>query len=101
MNIQTIAENTPQHVKRWGGWWVGAVGLVAVIGLIADEQLEVMAYKVALVCVGQLLSYVADRTIFSNAPEVSYEMSGEVAAARLHARALIFLGVMIGITVGI
>src|SRR5688500_6546556 len=92
-------EATVQHAKRWGGWWLGAVGLIAVIGFVADQQLEVLAYKVALVCVGQLLSYVADRTIFSNAPEIHYDMPTDpLNAARLQARAIIFLAVMVGLT---
>lgn len=94
-------EATKQHAKRWGGWWVGAIVLIAVIGFVANQQLEVIAYKIALVCAGLLLSYVADRTLFSNATDITYDMDGQVAAARLLVRAIITLAVMIGITVGI
>jgi len=94
-------EATVKHARRWGGWWVAALGLVVVIGFLASQQLEVLAYKVAQVCVGLLMSYVADRTLFSNAPDVNCDMTGTVAAARLHVRAIITLAVVLGITIGL
>lgn len=92
---------TVHHAKRFGGWWVAAVGLIVVIGFLAGQQIEVLIYKVAQVCVGLMLAYVADRTLFSNAPEVTCEMSGSIGGARLIARAIVALGVLVGITVGL
>src|SRR5678816_3000554 len=94
-------EATVKHARRWGGWWIAAVLLIAVIGWVANQQIEVLLYKVAQVCVGLLMSYVADRTLFSNAPDVNCDMTGAVAAARLHVRAIITLAVILGITIGI
>lgn len=101
MMTEAHKEATVQHAKRWGGWWVAALVLVVVIGWVANQQLEVLAYKVTQVCVGLLLTYVADRTLFSNAPDVNCGMIGEVSAARLHARAIIALAVILGITIGL
>jgi len=95
-------EATVQHAKRWGGWWVAALGLLIVIGFLASQQLEVLTYKVAQVCVGLLMSYVADRTLFSNAPEITCDMPSDVVGgARLVARAIVALGVLVGITIGL
>lgn len=104
MELMTPAakEATVKHTKRWGGWWLGAILLIAVIGFVANQQLEVLAYKIAQVCVGLLLAYVADRTLFRNAPDVHYDMPADMLnAARLLARAIVALAVIIGVTVGI
>jgi hypothetical protein len=95
-------EATVHHAKRWGGWWVGAVVLIAVIGVVANQQLEVVAYKIALLCIAMFLSYVFDRTLFSNAPDVDRGMPRDVlSAARLVARAVVAGFVITGVMLGI
>jgi len=95
-------EATVKHARRWGGWWVAVVFLIGVIGFVANQQIEVLAFKVAQVCLGLPLAYVADRTLFSNAPDISCDMSTDsVGAARLLARAVVALGVLVGITIGL
>lgn len=95
-------EATVKHAKRFGGWWVAAFGLVAVIGFVASQQLPVLMFKVSQVCIGLMLSYVADRTLFSNAPDVDHGMPRDtVSGARLVARAIVALAVIIGVTIGI
>lgn len=92
---------TVQHARRWGGWWIAGFVLVGVIGFIASQQLPVLLFKASQVCIGLPLAYVADRTLFSNAPDVKCDMTGEVGGARLIARAIVALGVIIGITIGL
>lgn len=94
-------EATVQHAKRFGGWWLAALVLIVVIGFVANAQLEVLAWKVAVLCVGLLLSYVGDRTMFHNAPDVTCEMSGTVAAARLHSRAILAGAIIIAVAIAI
>lgn len=94
-------EATVQHAQRWGGWWASALVLLVVIGFVANQQLPVLMFKVSQVCIGVLLSYVADRTLFSNAPDVHCHMEGTVAGARILARAIVALAVVIGVTIGL
>jgi len=95
-------EATVKHARRWGGWWVAAFVLIGVIGFYAHQQLPVLSYKIAQVCIGLPLAYVADRTLFSNAPDISCEMPTDlVGGARILARAIVALAVIVGITVGI
>lgn len=93
---------TVQHARRWGGWWIAGFVLVGVIGFIASQQLPVLLFKASQVCIGLPLAYVADRTLFSNAPDVDYGMPRDVVSgARLIARAIVALAVVIGITIGL
>jgi hypothetical protein len=95
-------EATVKHAKRFGGWWLGCLVLIGVIGLYANQQLPVLMFKAAQVCLGLMLAYVADRTLFSNAPNISCEMPTDmVGAARIVARAIVALAVIVGLTVGI
>ena|SRR5688572_4727165 len=95
-------EATVKHVKRWGGWWAGVVLLVGVVGFVASQQIPVLLFKVSQVCIGVGLAYWTDRTMFSNAPEIHCDMpSDAIGAARLIARAIIVLGIVVGVTIGI
>lgn len=102
MNIQTLAEKTPQNVKRLGWWYLAiTVGLV-VVGLVASQQLAVLAFKVSQVCIGVLLAYIADRTLFRHAPDIAEDMAPDaLSGARLLARAIVALAVIVGVTIGI
>lgn len=104
MELMTPAakDATVKHTKRWGGWWLGAGLLIVVIGAYANQQLPVMAYKVALVCVAMFLSYVFDRTLFSNAPDVDRGMPRDIlSAGRLIARAIVAGFVTTAVTLGL
>ena len=95
-------EKTVQHAKRFGGWWVASVVLIAVIGAVASQQIAVLAYKVAQVCLGLLLAYVADRSLFHHAPDISNDMpAGPLGGARIIARAIVALAVIVGLTIGL
>lgn len=104
MELMTPAakEATVQHTKRWGGWWISAVVLIAVIGFVADQQLPILMFKIAQVCVGLLMAYVADRTLFSNAQDIDHGMPRDIlSGCRLLARAIVAGFVIVGVTVGI
>lgn len=102
MMSEQSKEKTVVHAKRFGGWWLAAFGLVVVIGFIANQQLEVLAYKIAQVCVGVLLAYVADRSLFHHAPDITDDMPADpLRGARIIARAIIALAVIVGVTLGI
>lgn len=93
---------TVEHGKRWGGWWIGSAVLISVIAVVANQQLEVVAYKIALLCIAMFLSYVFDRTLFSNAQDVDRGMPRDVlSAARLVARAVVAGFVITGVMLGI
>lgn len=102
MNLEQIKQKTPTSVKRLGWWYLAiTIGLI-VVGLVANQQLAVLAYKVAQVCLGVLIAYVADRTLFRHAPDVSDDMPADFfGGCRLIARAIIAVAVILGLTIGI
>jgi len=91
------------HGRRLGAWWVAAGLAVVLVAMIADQQLGVLVYKVAQVLVAMVLIYIADRTLFRMAPfGITPDMpQTNFGAARLLARALVALAIIIGVTVGI
>lgn len=89
-------------VLRLWGWWALTAVLLAVIGALAPHQIEVIAYKAALLALGVKFSYWADRALFANVPPIAAGMSRDAfGAARLLCRALIALAVILGLTTGI
>lgn len=87
-----------KNVRRLPGWWLSAAISLGLIGVIAEQQLGVLLYKVVQVNVGVMLAYVADTTLFRSAPEMSDKGSG---GSRMIARAIVALAVILGITLGL
>jgi len=85
------------------GWSLVTVALVAAIAYVAPKQLEVVTYKTLLLTLAVVLSYHADRAIFKRVRDrLGPDMPRDIfAAARLLSRALIFLGCVLGLTLGL
>ena len=90
-------------IPRMSDWFVYAVLLVGLIWWIAPQQLSVVAYKVTLLALAAVLAYMIDRSLFKRTGDsIDHHMLRDnVSAARLLARALVFLGTVLGVTLGI
>jgi len=91
------------RIPRMSGWSVVTVALVLAIYYVSPKQLEVVTYKTLLLTLAVVLSYHADRAIFKRVRDrLGPDMPRDIfAAARLLARALIFLGCVLGLTLGL
>lgn len=92
-----------KFIPRLPGWYLTVVVLIAAIWWISPQQLPVVLYKAMLVALAVVLSYIADRSMFARlADRLSSTMPRDAfSAARVLARALVFLAVMLGFTLGI
>jgi hypothetical protein len=90
-------------VPRLPGWYFSAALLIVAIWFVSPQQLSVVLYKVLLVALAVVLSYIADRSMFQRvADRLVGDMPRDMlSAARVVARALVFLAVMLGVTLGI
>ena len=82
------------NLPRW--WWLAlviAVTLVLAVAKIAPANLGVLTYKLALLSVAVVLSTLLDRAFF----KTQYK---HLANANV-ARALVFLAVVLGLSLGI
>lgn len=102
MNVEATKAQTKKVGTRFGGWWLLAIVAIIIVSFRAPQQLEVLIYKVLQVALAIGLSYMADRSLFKNAPgiDVSYDRD-PVSAARIIARAIVALAITVGITVGL
>lgn len=100
--IQEALGTMRANAQRMAGWIVATVVLVVAIALIAPAQLGVVLYKVALLTLATVLAYLIDRTLFRHLRGIATSTPGDVlSAARLLGRAIVFLAVVIGVTLGI
>lgn len=97
----TQKERVIVHARRFGGWWICAAISLGIVGWVAQQQLEVLVYKVLQVNIAVLVGYVADRSLLSDAPAISECGPDALGAARVLARAIIVAFAIVGITIGI
>ncbi len=90
-----------EHFKRLPGWWIASAILLAIISLIAFQQVGVLLYKTLQVTWGITLAYIADKALFENTLQVDQIDHDFFGGCRLLARALIVLGVLIAISIGL
>lgn len=84
-------------------WWLYAAVLLGLIAWVAPQQIEVVLYKLTLVALATVVAYMADRELFKRCPvQIRAVMPKDTfGAARLIARSLIFIGVVLGLTLGL
>ncbi|AOJ84354.1 MULTISPECIES: putative holin [Burkholderia] len=111
-----------RRFPRLTSWVIAAIALIAVIASISPQQLPVSLYKLSLVSLAAVVAYWLDRGLFPYARPDSYLQadwrhgaSGEslgadykivagyerVFAAAMLRRALIVVGVVIGVALGL
>lgn len=89
-------------VKRHRSLWVLLVLALAVIGFLAAQQVPVLIFKNLQVVNAVILAYFADRALFRNTIPVDETLEhSSLGPARLIARALVALGVIAGLTIGV
>lgn len=89
-------------ISRLLSWWVATAIALSLVAFIAPQQMEILVYKLLLITCSVLVSYWADRALFRNAPDIDVTMPRDaLSAARLLARAILALGVIVGLTLGI
>lgn len=102
MMQEATKEAMKDHSKRFGGWWVISVAALIWILWTSPENGQVLVYKLAMVTVGLLLAYWADRVMFRHALDIDLSMEHDVVgAARMLCRAIVTLAVIHGLTAGI
>ena len=90
------------HVRRLGGWWLVVVLAIVVVAFTEPQAMSVLPWKILQVAVAITIGYVADRTLYLKAPDIDKDMPrDQVTTARLICRAIIVLGVIIGLTTGL
>lgn len=73
------------------GWIVTAVLAIAYVAYSAPQNLSVLAYKVALIATAAVIAHWLDNSFFEDKSEDVSEI----------ARSVVFLGVVLGFTLGL
>lgn len=88
-------------IKRLKGWWLATIIVFGAIAVIAPQQIGVLLYKILQVTLGIIISYLADKALFKHVPAVDEVDHGVFGASRIIARALIAIGVLYALSVGL
>lgn len=89
-------------VRRMWGWLVLSAVLLLLIHATAPQQVEVIVYKTALVTLAAALAYLVDRSLYRRLRGINTAMPQDMlSAARVLARAIVLLAIVVGITGGI
>jgi hypothetical protein len=89
---------------RMGLWIIVSVLVIGIIAAVASQQLAVMLYKVSLVTLGAVIAYFIDRSLFKNMDANlggGTSLRDVAAAARMLSRALVFVAVVLGLSLGV
>ena len=91
------------HLPRMWDWIALTITLFSVIAYIAPQQLSVVLYKSLLVSLAAVMTFWVDRSLFARcADRMNSEAPRDlVTAARTLCRALMFVGCVIGMTMGL
>lgn len=85
------------NITRMPGWWMATALSVILLTIIAPHQLAVVLYKVLLVTLGVSLGYLADNMLYRKVVGTPLQTS----QARVVSRALIVLGVLLALSMGL
>ena len=91
-------------IPRLAGWMLAAILLSALVFEVSPQQMKVVAYKLDLVMLAAFVSYWLDRSIFGETAQprlTKYDARDTYGAARILCRALIYLGTVLGLTLGL
>jgi hypothetical protein len=100
--IRSFGTRSVENARRMTGWILCTIVLIAIIWYIHPVQVQVVVYKLLLVTLATVTSYLIDRTLYLHLQGIPTSAPGDsLSAARLLARALVFLGTVLGLTLGI
>ena len=91
------------RIPRMSGWILLTIVLLAVIYQISPKNLPILVYKGSLVTVAGVITYWLDRSLYSRMSDrINKEMPRDMlSSARVLSRALIFLAVVLGFSLGL
>ncbi len=92
------------RIPRLAGWMIAAVALAAIVAQVSPQQVSVIVYKGGLVTLAAVLSYWLDRSLFGESAQPRMdesELRDLYGAARIVGRALVYLGTVLGMTLGL
>ena len=98
--VQELLERLP---RMWD-FIILSVVLIALVAWIAPQQLSVVVYKALLVSIAAVMTYWVDHSLHAHYIKRVAEsgaLADVVVAAIIVARALMFLGCALGITLGL
>ena len=96
--IKSILEKLP---RMWD-WVLLTVILFGLVAWVAPQQLQVVLYKALLVSLAAVLSYWVDNSLRANFIKKFTGVPADVVvAAIIISRSLIFLGCVLGMTLGL
>lgn len=101
--VQSMEAKVKRVTRLWG-WMAIAVVLVGVVAYVSPQQVPVIMYKLALVTVSAVVAYWIDQSLFKFVPHAqldSFLPTSTYGAARLIARAVIYLGTVLAISLGL
>lgn len=103
LDLQQIKVAAKNAVTRMGLWTILTIGLVGWIWYNDPRPLETLKFKLVLVTIAALAAYWVDKSLFSRMSDrINKDMPRDmVSAARVIARALVFLGVALAFSLGI
>jgi hypothetical protein len=90
-----------RKLPRMWQWYLIAAVLVVVIWLVTPQQVPVVIYKLCMLVIAAVLAFCVDRSLFKVLQHAVPSSDAIFSAARMIARALVFLAVVIGVTLGI
>jgi hypothetical protein len=88
---------------RMWQWWLITAVLIGLVAYFAPPQIPVLINKAALVTGSACLTYVIDRSLFARVIDrLDESMPRDIlASSRVIARAFIFVGTVLGFSLGV
>lgn len=81
------------------GWLLAIAALIVVVGVKSPQNLWIVPYKLLLVCIAAWVAHRLDKTFFEEkTPAVVGESKDDL---REISRAIVFLAVVLGLTLGV
>lgn len=95
-----MSTRNQRRTPRMTLWTIITLCLLLALAAVRPEQLQVVLYKCLLVTLGAVLAYWLDRALFPNGRPDNSKQGFELIGAWLR-RALIVLGCVLGLTLGL
>lgn len=88
---------------RMYDWVVATAVLLAIVAYVAPEQLGLIVYKMLLVSIAAAMAYWVDYSLYRQLKQrLDESLTPDIfGAMRILSRALIFIGVVLGVTQGL
>ena len=102
--MSNIVQKFIERLPRMWDWIILSAVLFAMVAWIAPQQLSVVLYKALLLSIAAVMTYWVDHSLHAHYIKRLAENGAPadvVVAAIIVARALMFLGCALGITLGL